>query len=76
MLNDRFVIEQSEHFARRVMVSAGPDQGSRMELAFRIALSRKPTKNESQWAADLIGQQTARYSKQTEPQLSAEQVAE
>jgi len=45
MMNDPFVHEQAEKFAARLLSSAGDDAG-KLELAYRLALSRKPTAEE------------------------------
>ena len=42
MLNDGFLAEQSEHFARRVERLSPPAADRRIELAFRLALVRRP----------------------------------
>lgn len=47
LLNHRFMIRMSEHFARRVE-SSNPDLKSQIERAFLIALQRKPTEQETQ----------------------------
>ncbi|HZV07178.1 MAG TPA: PSD1 and planctomycete cytochrome C domain-containing protein [Gemmataceae bacterium] len=46
MLNDRFMVRQSEHFAARVN-QAGPDLGKQIERAYLLALSRLPTAEET-----------------------------
>jgi hypothetical protein len=69
MLNDAFVFDQAEHFARRVAAAAGESPGNRIELAFRIALARKPIASETDWATVLLQQQTARQC----PPLAADQ---
>ncbi len=47
MLNDRFIVRQSEHFAERV-AQGGQDCDSRIALAYRLALGRSPTSDETQ----------------------------
>ncbi|HEY2251783.1 MAG TPA: DUF1549 and DUF1553 domain-containing protein, partial [Planctomycetaceae bacterium] len=46
MLNGQFITEQAEHFAARVIAAAGSDELKRVELAFKLALARSPTKDE------------------------------
>jgi hypothetical protein len=46
MLNDRFMVRQSEHFAARV-ARAGPDLGQQVEAAFLLALGRPPSDREA-----------------------------
>ncbi len=61
MLNDALALEQAEHFADRVWHRAGQSPAERIELAFRIALSRAPDAQEVQWSSELLQQHTARY---------------
>jgi mono/diheme cytochrome c family protein len=75
MLNDRFVLDQSEQFARRVAAATGPPPDKQVELAFRIALGRKPTASELESGLALIQRQVERYLQQTSPQLTADQAA-
>jgi mono/diheme cytochrome c family protein len=46
LLNDRFMVRQCEHFAARLN-QAGPDLTRQIELAYRLALSRPPTAEET-----------------------------
>jgi mono/diheme cytochrome c family protein len=46
MLNDRFMVRQSEHFAARVS-QAGADLGKQIEAAYVLALGRPPTPTET-----------------------------
>jgi len=43
MMNNTFVGEQAKHFAERVMASPAKDDAAKVELAYRMALSRQPT---------------------------------
>jgi len=61
MLNDALALEQAEYFAERVWHRAGQSPAERIELAFRIALSRAPDAQEVQWSSELLQQHTARY---------------
>jgi hypothetical protein len=46
MLNDRFMVRQSEHFAARLS-KAGPDLGKQIEMAYLLALGRPPMAEET-----------------------------
>ncbi|MBQ10138.1 MAG: hypothetical protein CMJ45_01130 [Planctomyces sp.] len=61
MLNDSLALEQAEQFAQRVWHNAGQSSAKRIELAFRIALSRAPDSQEVQWSSQLLRQHAARY---------------
>jgi cytochrome c553 len=76
MLNDEFVLEQADQFARRVAAAVGPAPERRIELAFRIALARRPTLAEMEPSMALIRQQTERYQKQSSSQLTPERAAD
>ncbi|HWB09703.1 MAG TPA: PSD1 and planctomycete cytochrome C domain-containing protein [Pirellulales bacterium] len=56
MLNDDFVAEQAGFFADRVEAAASvpPVQ---VELAFRLALARRPEDSETAWCQELLAQQ-------------------
>jgi hypothetical protein len=43
LLNSPFIAEQSQAFARRVLGAAGSDDRERIDLAFRVAVGKKPT---------------------------------
>jgi hypothetical protein len=46
LLNDEFVLKQAELFADRVKKDAGDDREKQIDLAYRIALARAPTRAE------------------------------
>jgi mono/diheme cytochrome c family protein len=46
LMNNAFVIEQSEHFARRIEREAGTDVSRQVHRAFELALSRAPKQSE------------------------------
>jgi len=54
LLNSRFVVQQSEAFARRIAAEAGPDPERQVERAFALALARTPTTAERSAGAALI----------------------
>ena len=63
MMNDALVLEQADKFAARVLVQAGDSPDQRIELAFRLALSRRPDTEELGWSSELLRQQTQRYQR-------------
>ena len=67
MLNDSLALEQADHFAQRVWNHAGRAPAERIELAFRIALSRSPDSQEIQWSSELLRQLAARYQAEGSP---------
>jgi hypothetical protein len=54
LLNNPFVLRQAELFAERVARAAGPDAASRIDLAYRIALTRHPTDAERATALEFL----------------------
>ena len=58
-MNDPFVHEQAEGFARRLFSMPGDDR-DRIRLAYRMALAREPTAAEVAETADFL----ARYRRQ------------
>ena len=50
MLNDRFVLRQSEHFAARLQARS-PELGAQVDAAFRLALGRAPSLAEAEEAS-------------------------
>jgi hypothetical protein len=54
MLNDAFVREQAERFAKRVRAESANDRGRQVELAFLIALSRPPRPSEAELCRDFL----------------------
>ena len=56
MLNDGFVQHQAAQFARRLIESSPPDEW--IPMAFRIALSRHPTKRETELCRRLLVEQS------------------
>jgi len=61
LLNDAFVTDQAEAFADRVAQVAGSDQEARIDLAFQLALARKPDTDERVWSATLLDDQSVHY---------------
>ena len=50
MLNDRFVLRQSEHFAARLQARSS-ELGAQVDAAFRLALGRAPSRAEAEEAS-------------------------
>jgi hypothetical protein len=61
LLNGRFAFEQASLFAQRVDAAAGTAVPRQIETAFRIALGRPPSAEETQLAATLLREQAVRY---------------
>ena len=59
LLNDAFLLEQARFFAGRVSRLA-PDPGKRVELAFRLALARQPSREELSWSRELLEREAGR----------------
>ena len=68
LLNDAFLFEQAERFARRV-AEVSPDEASaaRIEAAFQIAFGRPPLPVEIDWAGELLSRQAERFRNQQAP---------
>jgi hypothetical protein len=54
LLNSRFVVQQAELFAKRLVLEAGPDPARQAECAFRLAFGRTPSPSERAAALKLI----------------------
>ena len=54
MLNDPFILDQSERFAARLRKDAGADVAAQIRLAFRLAFHREPTEPEAKASAILV----------------------
>jgi len=52
MLNDAFVLRHAQLFADRVKKEAGDDPARQIDLAYRMALTRPPTRTELAIALD------------------------
>jgi hypothetical protein len=60
-LNDPIFVEAARAMAQRVLTEAPADNPARLELAFRLCLSRKPDAQEQSRFLTFIEQQTRRY---------------
>jgi hypothetical protein len=62
MLNDDFVVEQAGYFAKRVRAAVGDASAPQVDLAFRIALGRPPSGDETSLSLRLLDEHAAEYS--------------
>lgn len=60
MMNDKFVVEQAEHFGARIREAAQSPEG-RIQHAFRAALGRWPDPDEVALSLALVARQRERY---------------
>jgi hypothetical protein len=60
MLNDAFLTEQADFAAERLLSESGGDEARAVGLAFRLAVSRSPAAEESQWCAAFLNRHRAR----------------
>jgi hypothetical protein len=72
MLNDAFMLDQSDRFAARVVAAAGDSSDARVEAAFRLAFARKPNDKEKTASAALLEKLTQKYAKQGESSAEAD----
>ncbi len=56
LMNNAFVLSQSQQFAERLQREAGADAGAQVDRAFRIALARPPDATERQQAVAFVRQ--------------------
>jgi hypothetical protein len=54
MMNSPFVMEQSKHFAGRLLADDQLSDPQRLELAYRLAVSRRPSPNEAAEALEFL----------------------
>jgi cytochrome c553 len=66
LLNNEFVLQQSQYFAERVKREAGADLRAQISRAYQIALTRRPSARENLWATEFIKSQTEGYRKRNE----------
>jgi hypothetical protein len=60
MLNDGFLAEQAEFLARRVEAKSPRSEEARVEMLFRVSLSRRPNSVELATSRELLADQTQR----------------
>ena len=63
LLNDPQFVEPSRAFAQRVIREGGKTTRSRLEYAFMLVTSRKPTRDEVKVLEDVLAKQTADFRK-------------
>ena len=71
LLNNAFVLQQSQRFARRVLEEAGSAPTDQAQRAFQVALGRKASERELSWSLDFLARQTSAYDQNA--QLSSRQ---
>jgi hypothetical protein len=78
MMNDGFVAEQAAQLAARVMSVADQTTNSRIESAFRLALSRRPSAIEMQSSHELLAKQAQlfRQEKSTDAKVQRKALTE
>lgn len=74
MLNDEFVVDGADQFARRVAALATGAQ-QQVELAYRLALTRAPSPQEAEWCEEFLRQQQANYEAELRPPPDSAQPA-
>jgi len=62
LMNNDFIVEQSERFAERVIGDAGDDAEARIRRAWRLALSTEPTESQQVRAARFLAEQETRFA--------------
>jgi hypothetical protein len=67
LLNNEFVLQQSQDFAERVKREAGAELRAQISRAFQMALSRRPSVRENLWATEFIKSQTEGYAQRNNP---------
>lgn len=75
LFNGDFVNEQSRHFAARLKREAGPDPRRQIELAYRLALCRRPRASELNEMLEFLQRETVAAGRDTidqSPALSPE----
>ena len=57
LMNNEFVVDQARRLAERVLREAGPNEPAQIELAFRLALARRPDDEERAAIASFLAKQ-------------------
>jgi hypothetical protein len=66
MFNGDFVNRQAGYFAERLQREAGPDLADQVQLAYRLALCREPTRRESTLMVEVLAGESARQKDENE----------
>jgi hypothetical protein len=64
LFNGDFANRQAEHFAQRLQREAGDEPAEQINLAYRLALCREPTADESKAMLQFLARETAATDKQ------------
>ncbi len=75
LLNDPFVLQQSEALAKKLLDRTGLDDSARINLAFRWTLGRPATQKEIANAAFYLGDYEARIREEAETKIDARAAA-
>jgi hypothetical protein len=75
MMNNALVLEQADHFAERVAHLAGPSREKQIEVAFRLALARRPDATERTACSQFLAKQCELHEKANLPGPKATQKA-
>ena len=70
LYNSEFVMQQAGHLIRRLEAEAGPDLNAQIDLAWKLALCRKPTDVERQTMAQFVADEIAQLRSQRGPEAS------
>jgi cytochrome c553 len=63
LMNSQFLVQQSRHFAERLLAVGDLGDSARVAMAFRIALNREPTAKESAESTDFVKRSEASIEK-------------
>ena len=74
-LNSEFLFEQADRMARRVTDTAGADSAARIDLAFQLALARKPKDSELKHSQVFVSEQAKNHESAGAPADKATQLA-
>ena len=75
LLNNAFVLQLSQRFARRVLEEAGSVPADQAHRAFQIALGRKASEHELAWSLDFLAKQALAYEQNALSQLNGSGIA-
>jgi hypothetical protein len=67
MLNSKFMFEQAERLAARVLSEAGGDPQDQIKAVFRRILIREPSDDESHFCMNYLREQTGRFRSEQSP---------
>jgi mono/diheme cytochrome c family protein len=70
LMNSGFLIEMSEHFAKRIRTESGEKLSDQVQLAWRLAFARSPSEDEIQKSIKYVESQTAHFEKTPPPTVT------